>query len=388
MGFQLLYWQYLQSINHPILKLLDKSPQSFVGEDIELSLMLLAYFTSSTNITRKTARVDDAYQSLGLLSQIAKQVRDYKISRFGGATKARTAIVYDAQNDAVIKTTEFVRKWIQDTEERGLYAYKRSSIIPSKKKARKEGRRLLNAESVDLDWKEWGQTQLSRHLSSLETKAYKTTQEFDAKYLKNFRDRYAFNDDTMERFPNELNSDSSMDELPLNSDEWQLRMSAMVDSNSQEAKEREQKRRVAAIAERDEKEAKKNAPRPRGRPRKNPLPAPAVPVVLAPQNSAPQQLPVQKKKRGRPKGSKNKLKKGVVRETKTRTAQNQKTQDLFERSLVFDADDEGDTRFLFGFIFILFLALTQSIHLPTSLERKSYVAWQIDLNPRFYLLNP
>ena len=105
MGFQLIYWQYLQSINHPILKLLDKSPQSFVGEDIELSLMLLAYFTSSTNITRKTARVDDAYQSLGLLSQIAKQVRDYKISRFGGATKARTAIVYDAQNDAVIKTT-------------------------------------------------------------------------------------------------------------------------------------------------------------------------------------------------------------------------------------------------------------------------------------------
>ena len=199
-----------------------------------------------------------------------------------------------------------------------------------------------------------GANSVVKALSSLETKAYKTTQEFDAKYLKNFRDRYAFNDDTMERFPNELNSDSSMDELPLNSDEWQLRMSAMVDSNSQEAKEREQKRRVAAIADRDEKEAKKNAPRPRGRPRKNPLPAPAVPVVLAPQNSAPQQLLVQKKKRGRPKGSKNKLKKGVVRETKTRTAQDQKTQDLFERSLVFDADDEGDTRFLFGFIFILF----------------------------------
>ena len=87
MGFQLLYWQYLQSINHPVLKLLDKSPQSFVAEDIELSLMLLAYFTSSTNLTRKTARVDDAYQSLGLLSQIAKQVRDYKISRFGEQLK-------------------------------------------------------------------------------------------------------------------------------------------------------------------------------------------------------------------------------------------------------------------------------------------------------------
>ena len=95
MGFQLVYWHYLKSINHPVLRFLDASPQSFVGEDIEISLMLLSYFTATTNMTRQTRVVGNAYQSLGLLSRIAKNVRDYKITRFGGATKSRTAVRYD-----------------------------------------------------------------------------------------------------------------------------------------------------------------------------------------------------------------------------------------------------------------------------------------------------
>ena len=74
-------------------------------------------------------------------------------------------------------------------------------LFPSKK-ARREG---LNVESIDLDWKDWA--------------ILSCREEFPC--------RYGYNDDKR------LNWTS----YPLN--EWQLRMSAMVDTNSQEAKEKE-----------------------------------------------------------------------------------------------------------------------------------------------------
>ena len=74
-------------------------------------------------------------------------------------------------------------------------------LFPSKK-ARREG---LNVESIDLDWKDWA--------------ILSCREEFPC--------RYGYNDDKR------LNWTS----YPLN--EWQLRMSAMVDTNSQEAKKRE-----------------------------------------------------------------------------------------------------------------------------------------------------
>ena len=179
MGFQLVYWHYLKSINHPVLRFLDASPQSFVGEDIEISLMLLSYFTATTNITRQTRVVGDAYQSLGLLSRIAKNVRDYKITRFGGATKSRTAVRYDEKTPAVVKTTAFVRQWIKDTEERGLLRYKRSSIIAKKSDALHGAYRLVQAKPIDLDWYDFGELQLSKHLTALETKLNSSTKAFD-----------------------------------------------------------------------------------------------------------------------------------------------------------------------------------------------------------------
>jgi hypothetical protein len=52
------------------------SPASFVGEDIELSLMLLTTYSSTTNLTRNTEHASAAYQKLGLLSEIAKKVKN------------------------------------------------------------------------------------------------------------------------------------------------------------------------------------------------------------------------------------------------------------------------------------------------------------------------
>ena len=83
MGFQLLYWSYLQDIKHPVLALLDSSPASFVGEDIELSLSLLSNYTSTTNLARETDPLHESYQKLSLLMHIAHKVRDYRISHFG-----------------------------------------------------------------------------------------------------------------------------------------------------------------------------------------------------------------------------------------------------------------------------------------------------------------
>jgi len=296
--------------------------------------MLLSYFTATTNITRKTRSVDDCYQSLGLLSRIAKNFRDYKISQFGGATKSRTAVLHDAKTPAVIKTTTFVRQWIKDTEERGLLRYKRSSIIGKKSDALHGAKRLLQVTPIDLAWESFGALQLSTHLTALETNSKNSTKDFDLKFLKRFRGRFAFNEATLERFPEEQTSESSMDELPLQSQVWQSSMALSIEEDqSEEAKEAERKRRASALALRDEKEVAKNAPRKRGRPRKNPLPPPP----------AAQPAP---RKRGRPQGSRNKLKRGGARELASQDASVQLRRSTFVAAEVFAAEDNGD-RFSF-----------------------------------------
>ena len=296
--------------------------------------MLLSYFTATTNITRQTRVVGDAYQSLGLLSRIAKNVRDYKITRFGGATKSRTAVRYDEKTPAVVKTTAFVRQWIKDTEERGLLRYKRSSIIAKKSDALHGAYRLVQAKPIDLDWDDFGELQLSKHLKALETKSNSSTKDFDFKFLRRFRGRFAFNEATLERFPDELTSESSTDELPLSSQQWQSSMAVSIEEDtSEEAKERERKRRASALAARDEKEAVRNAPRKRGRPRKKPPPPPPAP----------------KKKRGRPPGTRNKLKRGGAREVTSQDGKAQLRQSTFVAAAVFDADDDGD-----GYLFSTF----------------------------------
>ena len=108
MGFQLLYWSYLQDIKHPVLTLLDSSPASFVGEDIELSLSLLSNYTSTTNLARETDPLHEAYQKLNLLMHIAHKVRDYRISHFGGASQRRARLFFTADSPEAEKVKEFV----------------------------------------------------------------------------------------------------------------------------------------------------------------------------------------------------------------------------------------------------------------------------------------
>ena len=79
MGFQLLYYEYLRSIKHPMLKVLDASPQSFVGEDVELSLMLMSNYSATTNLNRcKTL-----------------QVQNPSSERVGEAAKDRERVTFD-----------------------------------------------------------------------------------------------------------------------------------------------------------------------------------------------------------------------------------------------------------------------------------------------------
>ncbi len=317
MGFQLLYWHHLKSINHPILQLLDASPQSFVGEDVEISLMLLANYASTTNLTRKTQDVSDAYKKLGLLSQIAKKVRDYRISRFGGQTKARSHVTYNESSPEVLATASFVRRWIDRTEEKGLLTYKlegKRQLIAKKTTAIKKAKTYKNVPSIDFHWQPFATSMIQRHLEALTNNAHKVSDDFDRQFMEQFADLYSFDDEAMNRFQEDPASDSSIDELPLGSEEWKSRMeNPDIVDYSEEAMMKEQKmkeqrreeRKVAAA------QAAQPAKRPRGRPRKKPQP------ILPPQASA----PPPKRGRGRPKGSRNKKSLALLsQETKSQTA--------------------------------------------------------------------
>jgi hypothetical protein len=61
----------LHFINHPVLQLLDRSPASFVGEEIEISFLPITATTLSINTEDASA----ADEKLGLLSSLAKEVK-------------------------------------------------------------------------------------------------------------------------------------------------------------------------------------------------------------------------------------------------------------------------------------------------------------------------
>ena len=321
MGFQLLYWQYLRSINHPFLSLLDGSPQSFVGEDVELSLMLLSNYSSTTNLSRETHDASDAYQKLGLLSQIAKEVRDYKVSRFGGVSETRSPVQYDGSSQEVIAATDFIRKFIDKTEERGLFTYKlqtKNKPIPKRFVARQDALFHINVSQLDLHWQPFAISMIQRHLKALNEQSYKVSQDFNRRFLEQFADLYSFDDEALERFPVvDVDSDSSLDELPLAGEEWQKKMAALIPVDYSEAAEAEAKeRRDTKRRERKDKPADPTrVPKPKrkpGRPRKRLAPPTTSPptepstessqsVQVAPAAPAPA-----KRGRGRPRGSRNK----------------------------------------------------------------------------------
>ena len=263
--------------------------------------MLMSNYSATTNLNgRKTHQVSDAYQKLGLLSQIAKRVRNYKVSRFGGATKDRERVTFDEFSPEVKHTLGFVRQWIERTEDKGLLSYKLAKTIPERKTALKKAQLYLNVQAVKTAYLPHAEEMIRRHLNALQNDSWKVSKNFDRKTFEKHADKFSFDDKALEKFPNDLPSESSIDELPLESEEWLSRMDAVTFDNSEEFKAEQKRKKAQMRAERKVVVAQQPAKRGPGRPRKKqPPPVPVAPI-------APPPIVQNKKKRGRPKGSKNK----------------------------------------------------------------------------------
>ena len=141
---------------------------------------------------------------------------------------------------------------------------------------------------------------IRRHLNALQYDSWKVSKNFDRKTFEKHADKFSFDDKALEKFPDHLPSESSIDELPLESEEWLSRMDALIFDNSEEFKAEQKRKKAQKRAERKGAVAQQPEKRRPGRPRKRqPPPVPVVPIAPLPtvQN---------KKKRGRPKGSRNK----------------------------------------------------------------------------------
>src|SRR5690606_28739754 len=101
---------------HPVLRLLDASPASFVGEDIEMSLALLSNYTTKKHFNRESDLLHTAYQKLGLLMDTANRVRDYHTAKFGGVNHKGARVHYNEDDQQAAKVLAFVRNWITFTK--------------------------------------------------------------------------------------------------------------------------------------------------------------------------------------------------------------------------------------------------------------------------------
>ena len=66
---QLALWEYQLEMNHPVIDILRSSPQSFVGEDIELFNRLLSQHSKDNSRRSEAGLLNNAYQSLGVMVQ-------------------------------------------------------------------------------------------------------------------------------------------------------------------------------------------------------------------------------------------------------------------------------------------------------------------------------
>ena len=142
-------------------------------------------YSATTNLNgRKTHQVSDAYQKLGLLSQIAKRVRNYKVSRFGGATKDRERVTFDEFSAEVKHALGFVWQWIERTEEKGPLSYKLAKTIPERKTALKKAKLYLNVPAVKTAYRPHAEEMTRRHLNALQNDSWKVSKTLTAKPLK------------------------------------------------------------------------------------------------------------------------------------------------------------------------------------------------------------
>ena len=368
MGFQLLYWHYLKSINHPFLKILDQSPQSFVGEDIELSLMLLSNYTATTPLTRDNKDTSASYKKLSLLAEIAKNVRDYKISRFGGYTAERAPVSYSLTSPEVTAATNFVRTFIEKTEEYGLYTYKlegKKNLISKRENAHKTAKRYKNVPHIDLNWTTFAETMITRHLRAFVSPPFKVATQFDKSFLSKFADRYSFDETSLGLFSDEhsSDSDSSGDDLPLNSEEWRKRMQdQMAADYTVEAKVRNEVKRAAR-----RKQRSKNSKQPiRANQRSSTAESKQCPSpqLASSQKSSDSQGPAKKRGPGRPPGSRNKKTLallGMLNSAELERKEWCKQTEVPEPSSARSPPNQVFIKFLMGLMFAIAVILTLSI---------------------------
>src|SRR5690242_14349782 len=143
--------------------------------------MLLANYTSTTNLAREPDMVSESYQKLGLLAEIAKQVKEYRVSRFSGNTEDNKRVIYRADCKEATTVEAFVRKWIADKKRDGL-------------------KDNFQANSpIDFDWVPFAESALTAHFKALqELKEHKL--KFDKRFIQKFRSRYPFDEKALDRF--------------------------------------------------------------------------------------------------------------------------------------------------------------------------------------------
>src|SRR5690349_9011018 len=63
---QLSLWAYQTKVQHPVMDILNASPRSFVGEDIELFNRLLSHNSQHDSRRSDSFLLDEAYRKLGV----------------------------------------------------------------------------------------------------------------------------------------------------------------------------------------------------------------------------------------------------------------------------------------------------------------------------------
>ena len=137
------------------MKLLDASPASFIGEDIEISLSLLSNYASKKHLNRNEDLQHNAYQKLGLLMNFANRAREYRAALFGVPLENHRRVCYKIEDEEAVKVTTFLRQWITDTKVRGVLMYEKrgasAKVIGQADDERRNARREFKAEAVDFN---------------------------------------------------------------------------------------------------------------------------------------------------------------------------------------------------------------------------------------------
>ena len=333
---------YLQSVNHPVLQLLDASPASFVGEDIEISLALLSNYASKKHLNRKADLLSHAYQKLGLLITSANRAQREATSLFGVPLKNRDRIFYTSESPEASKVLAFLRQWIIETKVRGVLMYEKrgaaTKFIGKSLDERKKATRVTNVTAIDLNWKPFASANLDAHLTKMSDPDIGRKKEFSRATIEGLSDHFAF-DEALLQTLEPLDSEDSLQDVPLTEfvNQYEYTLSQEELQALHEEREKKKKARAAGIPV-TEAERGRGRGRGRGRPRKEPP-------------SQPPSHPPGKRPRGRPRGAKNKPKK--VRGLPTPLEAATESISMFSSSLpttVFDSrddDDEEDNRFAF-----------------------------------------